>query len=385
MKKIKGLSKNVKKNIIGKFSTRNNILIRDRVLFCDRLPFFKFGIKALITPIGANLKTNIPVVEIEMSTPFEDLDIINITTDGHISAVWEVNSPHNAFYVTDLCNSRCVMCPQIESGVSRYNECLDILKLIKLNPKNSIGITGGEPTIEIDKLIEVLKAVAKRSPQQKVHILSNGRNFTQIENVQKLASIKNLYLSFGIPLYSDVAEVHDEIVGVKGAFEQTLQGLYNLAKFNQQIEIRTVILRRNHKGLRHLAEFILRNLPFVSHVALMGMEYHGNAETNYDIVSIDPLDYKQELFEAVREYVRYNILVDVYNIPLCLADERIREFCRDSISRWKKSYLPQCKGCSKRNICAGVFETSFVHSNNIKAIKEEYETSSSISHYTNSF
>ena len=73
----------------------------------------------------------------------------------------------------------------------------------------------------------------------------------------------------------------------------------------------------------------------------MGMEYHGNAETNYDIVSIDPLDYKQELFEAVREYVRYNILVDVYNIPLCLADERIREFCRDSISRWKKSYLPQ--------------------------------------------
>ena len=98
------------------------------------------------------------------------------------------------------------------------------------------------------------------------------------------------------------------------------------------------------------------------------MEYHGNAETNYDIVSIDPLDYKDELYEAVREFVRYNIVVDVYNTPLCLIDNRIKEFCKDSISTWKKTYLSQCDNCNCKDICCGVFATSFRHSKHISPI-----------------
>lgn len=144
--------------------------------------------------------------------------------------------------------------------------------------------------------------------------------------------------------------------------------MYNLGLYHQKIEIRTVILKQNYKKLRDLATFIYRNIPFVCHVALMGMEYHGNAETNYDLISIDPIDYKQELFEAIREYVRYDMIVDVYNIPLCLADDNIKDFCRDSISTWKKSYLPQCESCSCKVECCGVFETSFKHSKNIMPI-----------------
>ena len=180
--------------------------------------------------------------------------------------------------------------------------------------------------------------------------------------------MSGLKLSFGIPLFSDIAEEHDYIVGVKGAFKQTIEGLYNLAKYRQNIEIRTVILRQNYKNLLNLATYIYRNLPFVSHIALMSMEYHGRAETNYDLVSIDPIEYKQELFDTVRDFVRYNMAVDVYNTPLCLVDERIEDFCKDSISTWKKTFLPQCNGCTKKEICSGVFETSFVHSKNISTI-----------------
>lgn len=280
----------------------------------------------------------IPAVRINSPLPFQDGDVISINPDGSCSVVWEKNSCHNAFYVTDLCNSKCIMCPQIDGRQSRYDECLKILGCIDLRNDKNIGITGGEPTIEPEKLLKLLSKIAKKSPNQKVHILTNGRNFEDINLVKNLSKIEHLDISYGIPLYSDLAEEHDFITGVKGSFQQTIKGLYNLAQYKQKIEIRIVILKQNYRKLKDIAEYIYRNLPFVTHIALMGMEYHGRAETNYEDINIDPYDYKEELYEAIRQFVRYNITADVYNIPLCLADNRIEEFCRDSISSWKKLF-----------------------------------------------
>ena len=371
MKEIKGNPHNLKDPIIGKFCTKNNIFAKDKILFCTKKPLFSAGIKAFVVPNECMFKTNLPVIEIQSKEiPFDNGDVLNISKEGKINVLWEVKSDNNAFYVTDICNSKCIMCPQVEGSCVRYDECLETLKLVDLSKHVEIGITGGEPTLNMNKLVELLKSIALKAPDKKVHILTNGRNFSKIENVEKIAKIKNIKVSFGIPLYSDIAEEHDYIVGVKGAFIETINGLYNLAKYRQEIEIRTVILKQNYKQLKTLAEYIYRNLPFVSHVALMGMEYHGNAETNYDLVSIDPIEYKTELYEAVREYVRFNMIVDVYNLPFCLVHDKVQQFCRDSISTWKKTFLPQCANCAVKDICSGVFETSFTHSQNIQPISK---------------
>lgn len=370
MKEVKGIPRNVNKTIIGKFCSKNNFFEQNKILYCTQKPFISTGIKAFIVPSEHLFNTNIPIIEIKNNEnlPFENGDIINFSTSGRINVLWETKSDHNAFYVTDICNSKCIMCPQIEGANSRYDECIEILKMINLDNHIEIGITGGEPTLNINKLVELLETIALKAPNKKVHILTNGRNFSKIENVEKIAKIKNIKVSFGIPLYSDIAEEHDFIVGVNGAFIETINGLYNLAKYRQEIEIRTVILKQNYKQLKSLATYIYRNLPFISHVALMGIEYHGNAETNYDLVSIDPTEYRMELYNAVREYVRYNMIVDIYNLPYCLVHEKIRQFCRDSISTWKKSFLPQCENCKVKDNCSGVFETSFIHSQNIAPI-----------------
>lgn len=367
MKQIKGNVTNIDDTLLGRFCTTNNLFAKDKVLFCDKKPLFEFGITAYIVPKGKVFKTKKPILETEENTlPFVDGDIVNITQKGTSTVVWEADTLHHALYVTDVCNSKCIMCPQIEGASAHYDECLRLLDIADIRHVQNIGITGGEPTLNVNKLVAVLEKIAKKSPCKKVHILTNGRNFARIENVEKIASVKNIDVSFGIPLYSSVAEEHDYIVGVTGAFNETMQGIYNLGKFNQKVEIRTVILRQNYKKLKSLANYIYRNIPFVTHIALMGMEYHGNAEVNYELVSIDSFDYKMELFEAVREYVRYNMIVDVYNIPLCLADSRIKDFCRDSISTWKKSYLQQCNNCSVKSECCGVFETSFTYSPHIE-------------------
>lgn len=366
MKNCNGKVLNIDKLVVGIYTTKNNIFKKNRIVKCSKVPLFTFGAKALIVPLGVKTKRNVPVLQTNENIEFEENDIVTINHEGKCNAVWEPQSGHNAFYVTDKCNSKCIMCPQVVEGGSRYKECFEILKFVDLKHADNIGITGGEPTLEIDNLVKLLKQIAKKVPNKNVHILTNGRIFSKIENVKKLAKIKKINLSFGIPLYSDIAEEHDYIVGASGAFQQTVRGFYNLAKYRQNIEIRIVIMRQNYKILDRLAKYIYRNLPFVSHIALMGMEYHGNAQTNYEKVAIDPIEYKDELYNAVKNFIRYDIVTDVYNIPLCLADSRIHEFCRDSISTWKKTYLEICEQCSHKESCSGVFETSFTHSKNIK-------------------
>lgn len=56
----------------------------------------------------------------------------------------------------------------------------------------------------------------------------------------KLAKCKHQDLQIDIPLFSDIAEEHNRIVGAK-TFYKTVQGLYNLALFHQRIGIRIVI------------------------------------------------------------------------------------------------------------------------------------------------
>jgi MoaA/NifB/PqqE/SkfB family radical SAM enzyme len=41
----------------------------------------------------------------------------------------------------------------------------------------------------------------------------------------------------GIPIYSDVDSEHDYVVQAKGAFEETVSGLHNLARYNVAVEI----------------------------------------------------------------------------------------------------------------------------------------------------
>jgi hypothetical protein len=86
------------------------------------------------------------------------------------------------------------------------------------------------------------------------------------------------------------------------------------------------------------------------------------------LVWVDPIDFGERLAEAVQHLHRRNMNVSVYNLPYCLLPERTWPFARDSISDWKKTYLPVCDGCVKRAECSGVFATSELVSEKISPI-----------------
>lgn len=121
-----------------------------------------------------------------------------------------------------------------------------------------------------------------------------SRRETRLRGAQRPTEIAS-----AIPLYADIAGIHDYIVQAPGAFDKTVEGLYNAAEAGLVVEIRVVLHKQSVPRLVQLAEFIYRNFPFAAHIAFMGMEHMGYVKKNWDLLWMDPVDYMPVLERAV--------------------------------------------------------------------------------------
>jgi His-Xaa-Ser system radical SAM maturase HxsC len=236
-----------------------------------------------------------------------------------------------------------------------------MLDIIEIDCKQTICLTGGEPTLLKEDFFDILGLINKNHPKAIVMMLTNGKSFADFEFTKRFVSLRPKDFLTCISMHSDVDEIHDQIVGVKGSFYKTAMGLQNLARFREKIEIRVVINRINAYRLESIATFIQRNFPFINHCAFMGMEITGLANDNYETIWIDPHEYRAELLRAIRVLSRADMSVSIYNVPLCLIEPTVWSFARQSISGWKNDYLAICDGCSVKLRCCGVFTTSGEH------------------------
>lgn len=229
----------------------------------------------------------------------------------------DINSNDNSLFVTSQCNNRCLMCaqpPLQRNDVEYYFQ--NNLSLIKSAPieLSDIGITGGEPTLLGDKLFELINYIHQYLPHTLIHILTNGRRFADIHYTESLAisGIENLLI--GVPLHSDYSHDHDLISQINGSYNETMKGLYNMASYHLDIELRIVINKINYTRLPKLATFIYKNLPFAKYISFMGLEDTGYSIKNHEQVWIDPVSYQNELEKAVLELAEWGMNVSVFNI-----------------------------------------------------------------------
>lgn len=373
MKQIQGTSYNIKDDVVGRITFGKKKLFgrSNEILVCKDAGKPAFGYLATITENVTFASKEKPYCTVDSIVDFKEGDIVVINKKGEIIFVYEINSHHNALMATERCNHRCIMCPQPpilqEKDKTPFN-----LKLISLFDKNTqeIGITGGEPTLIGDNLFTLITHIKKKLPGTAISILSNGVKFADKEYVIKLAKCRHQDLQIDIPLFSDIAEEHNHIVGAK-TFYKTIDGLYNLALFRQRIGLRIVIHKQTYKRLPQFADFIYHNFPFVSQVAFMQMETTGLAKENFNELWIDPYDYNDQLREAVLLLANRKMNPYIYNAQLCILPEDIRRFALQSISNWKDIYLPECDGCSLKGKCAGFFAANKTyHSKYIQKIED---------------
>ena len=288
-------------------------------------------------------------------------DILRVNyASGDLRVLYRRDSRHNVLFFTERCNSRCLMCSQPPRDIEDdwlIDEILESLPLMSLDTP-VLCITGGEPTLSGARFVEVIKAVKVLLPNTALHVLSNGKSFAHLKTAQAIADTAHPDLMIGIPLYSDVASIHDFVVQSKGSFSLTVMGMMNLARCGVPVECRFVIHRQTVSRMPETALFIARNLPFVQHVALMGLEMTGYTRSNLEALWIDPYDYRDLLVEAVDALRVAGIRVLIYNLPLCVVPRELWPFAVQSISDWKNIFPPECDGCTVRHLCGGFFASS---------------------------
>lgn len=305
-------------------------------------------------------------------TYLNDGDIVRISPGrNHVKVLFRKGASINSFLLTERCNNLCLMCSQPPRNVQDgwlVDEILQVLQLIDFDVPE-IMFSGGEPTLLGERFFELVRASKSYLPRTALHVLSNGRTFSDPRFAQSLAEIEHPDLMIGIPLYSDLSHVHDFVVQADGAYDETIRGILNLKNAGVPVEIRVVLHKQTVPRLIALAEFLTRNLLFVDHVALMGLEMTGFTKANLNDLWIDPADYKEELRRAVGILDRARIKTSIYNSQLCLTDKSVWRFAKRSISDWKQEYMPECEPCTAKDQCGGFFSSAFLrHSDHISAI-----------------
>jgi len=320
------------------------------------------------TPSGKSHQIQLPS-ELDYLT---DSNLITLSKDGKkIGVNWRGNETTNSLLLTERCDNYCLMCSQPPK--EREDDWLleEAFETFSMLPKDAevIGLTGGEPTLYGERFIDLIKHAATCTPSTALHILSNGRRFSDPDFAADYAEVSTPLMMVGIPLYGTGPRQHDYVVQAKGAFEQTVNGILNLGEFGQSVEIRVVIHKQTAPFLVDIAEFIARNFPFVDQVAFMGLEMIGLARTNLNEVWIDPSEYSHQLEQAVHLLASSNIEILVYNQQLCLTPKEIWNFTVKSISDWKNEYDPICEPCEVKDQCGGFFSSAqFGSSGGVKPI-----------------
>ncbi len=282
-------------------------------------------------------------------------DVLLVVPERRIAhRLIRAKSDHNTLLVTEQCDQLCVMCSQPPKA--HHVDLFPMLERAALlaPPSMVLGITGGEPTLHKKALFRFLDAVLSARTDLHFHILTNAQHF-EPEDRPFLTSIRDR-VTWGIPLYSAQVDLHDELVKKPGAFGRLAESLALLARCGADIELRTVVMRPNAPALPELADFLTRQVPFVSTWAIMQLENIGYGRMNWRSLFFDSSADFEPVGQAIDIARARGLHPLLYNFPLCTVPDPYREVAVASISDWKRRYLTACVGCSLRERCGGFFE-----------------------------
>lgn len=263
------------------------------------------------------------------------------------------------FYITEKCNSNCVMCPMSldsrKRGEQMSAEEWDHFEDIIPADTAHITITGGEPFLLHGRLLPALEKINALYPNADVLILTNGRALALPEIMDKLEPLITDRYCFAVPVHGPEAGLHDRITNSPGSFHQSITALRNLGRTNARTEVRIVGHQLNLEKINDTFRMLCGLGARIDVINLIAMEMTGCAARNREKLWVD----YNVLCETAEEGIRYAILhgidIGLYNFPLCQVPERLWPLVKLSITPSKIRYPEECEGCAQRDACGGMF------------------------------
>jgi len=134
---------------------------------------------------------------------------------------------HIDLEVTRECNLRCRHCSAsskkrgLELSENQIKEILEQARGLGLE---KVGLTGGEPFLVREK-IKNIGNFAVNELKTPIHIHSNGTKITK----QDAEWIKNIDAEITVPLYGNIASIHEKITDVEGRSSKLAEDLIILS------------------------------------------------------------------------------------------------------------------------------------------------------------
>ena len=274
--------------------------------------------------------------------------------------------------VTFICNNNCVSCINDmvfyeDEGVLAKKGSIhvptkqlkDFIDSIDTSKHNTVGFSGGEPTISED-FFEVLEYAREKLEDFLIFVVSNGRAFSKFSFIKKMTSYAPPHekIRFGVAIYGSKAETHDSITRAKGSFKQTVQGVKKLLAAGYETELRVIINGMNYKNLPEIAEWVSENLNGVFRVVFIHMKYTGNALKNIDDVKVKISDANPYAVKAVEKLESENINVKMFHFPLCTIPEKHWDKAK-GVTKQKNelTFSEKCEKCVMRDECPMLWST----------------------------
>lgn len=278
--------------------------------------------------------------------------------------------------LTYKCTNNCNFCFSSSyyknENISK-NSLINAIKNGYENGCTSLVISGGEPTIYPNTIIELIE-YSNLLGYKKYTIQTNGFGLSKqnelLDFLTKLSLEKEVVIAFSV--HGSNSKIHDEMSSKIGAFDKTMNAIKNIhSQTNCKICTNTVISTLNINNISEIIKLITPYKPCVMQFAIM------HTDDNRDKLSTSMLAAAKAIYE-IKDSINKEIL-QTEGIPYCLLkgleecvgesywpkkldlfnkeDEYIENFNQLESGMRKKADF--CKNCIMNEICAGVWSETY--------------------------
>ncbi|MBW1811019.1 MAG: radical SAM protein [Deltaproteobacteria bacterium] len=214
--------------------------------------------------------------------------------------------------LTRLCNNHCLFFLDTSVEGVRIRDTETIRREISDGHKEGskrLILSGGEPTIHPEYLD--LLTYGRQTGYRWIQTITNGRMFSYTKFAQNAVKAGLNETTFS--MHGNQAEIHDRLVGVDGAFEQSLHGMDNLMRLGIVVNVDVVMNALNISQLPEILEVFIQK--GISEFDLLWMVPFGSAWKNREELFLQPttaLPYLQQAIELARQA---NVVVWTNRLP----------------------------------------------------------------------
>jgi len=213
------------------------------------------------------------------------------------------------------CNNKCVFCSTgKKDGFLGNDEVNSLIENIDINKFDTVTISGGEVTLRKD-FLDIMKRLKEKG--LKIRLQTNARTMKDLKFAEELSEIgvENYLISF----HNDDPRIFEEITQVPGSFSETVEGITNLIKCNQNITTNTVVSNINYTNLKDIAKKLCDiGVNTIKFVFVRGF---GRAEDDYSNFCPRFTEVSPYLNKAIKYILSLNRNVMTEGIPFCILPE----------------------------------------------------------------